>query len=281
MYVSLIAAVIVVLWLAAANQKRARTARFALALLACFCIAPNPARFQWGAWPSSPFFEPENITKALGYNRNVLVLPYGPTGPGLVWQWQSGMAFTQSGGYVGPTPRSASNWPILESLTNAVAGPAFANDISGFCVAHNVSFILIGPGTPQTLIDAVRALNWETTDDHGVRVVCIPDQGSLRFYYVTGDYWPSDKWMGREAKIVTHGQPLELRITGQYRPSKIKPVEIRLADDAGISRFSIGNGDSKTISVPANASITLTANATFGVGNGSRPLSVTLSLEPK
>ena len=88
MYVSLIAAVIVALWLAAASQNRARAARFALALLACLLIAPNPARFQWGALPSSPFFEPENITKALGYNRNVLVLPYGPTGPGLVWQWQ-------------------------------------------------------------------------------------------------------------------------------------------------------------------------------------------------
>ena len=281
MYVSLIAAVTVALWLAAANQKRARTARFALALVACLCIAPSPARFQWGDLPLSPFFEPENITKALGSNRNVLILPYGPTGPGLIWQWQSGMAFTQSGGYVGPTPPSAWNWPVLQSLTNAVVGPSFANDISGFCVAHNVAFILIGPGTQQTLIAATRALNWETTDDHGVQVVRVPDQRSLRFYYVTGNYWPLDKWMGKEARIVAHGQPLEMRITGQYLSSKIKRVEIRLADDAGISRFSIRNGDSKTISVPANASITLTANPTFGVGNGVRQISVMLSLDPK
>src|SRR6516164_8378940 len=156
-----------------------------------------------------------------------------------------------------------------------------ANDISGFCAAHHVSFILIGPGTRQALIDAMRALNWETTDDHGVQVVHVPDQRSLRFYYVTGDYWPADKWMGKTARIVTHRQPLELRITGQYRPSRIEPVEIRLADDAGILRFLIGNGDSKTISIPANASITVTANATFGVGYGSRQMSVTLSLEPK
>jgi hypothetical protein len=169
----------------------------------------------------------------------------------------------------------------LQSLTNAVVGPSFANDISGFCVAHNVAFILIGPGTPQTLIDAMRALNWETTNDHGVQVVRVPDQRSLRFYYITGDYLPLDKWMGKEARIVTHGQPLEMRITGQYLPSKIKRVEIRLADDAGISRFSIGNGDSKTISVPADASITLTANRTFGVGGGPRQISVMLSLEPK
>jgi len=229
----------------------------------------------------SPFFEPENITKALGNNRNVLVLPYGPSGPGLVWQWQSGMAFTQSGGYVGPTPNSAWSWPILASLTSGVVGPAFANDISGFCVAHDVSFILIGPGTPQSLIDEIRALNWETTNDHGVQVVQVPDQRLLRFYYVTGNYWPDDKWMGKEARIVTHGQPLELHITGQYRPPEIKRVEIRLADDAGISRFFIGNGDSKTISVPATASITLTAKATFGVGIGSRQMSVTLNVEPK
>ena len=127
----------------------------------------------------------------------------------------------------------------------------------------------------------MRALNWETTDDHGVQVVHVPDQRSLRFYYVTGNYWPLDKWMGKEVRIVTHGQPLELRITGEYLPSKIKRVEIRLADDAGISRFLIRSGDSKTISVSANASITLTANPTFDVGNGLRQISVMLSLEPK
>jgi hypothetical protein len=87
--------------------------------------------------------------------------------------------------------------------------------------------------------------------------------------------------MGKEARIVTHGQPLVMRITGQYLPSKIKRVKIRLADDAGVSRFSIRNGDSKTISVPADASITLTANPTFGVGSGPRQISVMLSLEPK
>jgi hypothetical protein len=86
--------------------------------------------------------------------------------------------------------------------------------------------------------------------------------------------------MGKTARIVTHRQPLELRITGQYRPARVEPVEIRLADDAGILRFLIGHGDSKTISVPANASITVTANATFGVGYGSRQMSVMLSLEP-
>ena len=281
MYVSLVAAVTVALWLAAASQNRVRAARFALALVACLFVAPNPARFQWKDLPLAPFFEADYIAKTLGHNRNVLVLPYGATGPGMIWQWQSGMAFTQSGGYVGLTPPSASNWPVLESLTNAVVGPTFANDISGFCVAHNVSFILIGPGTPQPLIDGMRALNWETTDNHGVQVLRVPDQRSLRFYYVTGDYWPADKWMGKTARIVTHRQPLELRITGQYRPSRIEPVEIRLADDAGILRFLIGNGDSKTISIPANASITVTANATFGVGYGSRQMSVTLSLEPK
>jgi hypothetical protein len=179
MYASLVAALTVALWLAAAGQERARAARFALALAACVCIAPNPAKFPWEDLPLPPFFEPENIRKTLGYNKNVLVLPYGPTGACMLWQWQSGMAFTQSGGYVGPTPPSASNWPVLASLTNAVAGPAFANDISGFCVAQKVSFILVGPGTPQTLIDAIRALNWETTDDHGVQVVRVPDRSAL------------------------------------------------------------------------------------------------------
>jgi hypothetical protein len=92
----------------------------------------------------------------------------------MVWQWQSGMAFTQSGGYLGPTPSSASNWPVLGNLTMGVTGPAFANDISAFCLSHNVSFILVGPGTSQILTKAIQALHWETTDDQGVQVVRVP-----------------------------------------------------------------------------------------------------------
>ena len=74
---------------------------------------------------------------------------------------------------------------------------------------------------------AISALHWPETNAHGVRVVRIPDPRSLHFHQVWGDYWPEDSWMGRRVNIVTHGQPMELRISGQYRPVELGPVEIR------------------------------------------------------
>ena len=119
------------------------------------------------------------------------------------------------------------NWPVVTDLYTGTAGPLFENDLSGFCAAHRVSAILVGPGTPATLVAAISALHWQETNAHGVRVVRVPDPRSLHFHQVLGDYWPQDSWMGRQVNIVTHGQPIELRITGQYRPVELGPVEIR------------------------------------------------------
>jgi len=63
----------------------------------------------------------------------------------MIWQWQSGMRFTQSGGYVGSVPRSESLWPVVGNLFAGTGGPKFKNDLSAYCVTHQVSAILIGP----------------------------------------------------------------------------------------------------------------------------------------
>ena len=217
---------------------------------------------------------------------NVIVLPY--LGPGLLWQWQSGMHFTQSGGYVGFTPQlEALNWPVVTSLFTGIAGPRFENDLSGFCVSHRVSAILVGPGTPAALVTAIGALHWQETNAHGVRVVHVPDPDSLHFHQVSGDYWPQDSWMGSQVNIVTHRQPMELRITGQYRPVELGPVEIRATvNGSEVGIYRIGQPDTQVLRVPENASVTLTASATFmlkGLPRNveQRRLSVVLNLQPE
>ena len=96
--------------------------------------------------------------------------------------------------------------------------------------------------------------------------------------------------MGRQVNIVTHGQPIELRISGQYRPAKLGPVEIRATvNGSEVGSYRIGKPDVQVLRVPANASVTLTASATFEPKRPKRlprdfvqrSLSVVLSLQPE
>ena len=182
MYVALAAGLTAALWLSAAGSGRERVGRYTLAALACLFLLPNPAMVRhWTPLALEPFFEPQNVAASIEKDANVIILPY--LGPSLLWQWQSGMRFTQSGGYIGFTPLSeAQNWPVVTNLYTGTAGPSFENDLSGFCVAHRVSAILVGPGTPAALSAAISALHWQETNAHGVRVVRVPDPRSLHFH---------------------------------------------------------------------------------------------------
>ena len=285
MFVALAAGLTVTLWLAAAGSGREKAWRYMLAALACLFLLPNPALVRhWTPAPLEPFFQPENVAAFIEKDANVIILPY--LGPGLLWQLQSGMRFTQSGGYVGFVPVSESqNWPVITYLFTGAAGPNFESELSKFCVANRVSAILIGPGTPATLVAAISALHWQETNAHGVRVVRLPDPDSLHFYDVSGAYWLRDSWMGRDVKIMTHRQPLELRFIGQYRPVELGPVEIRATvNGSEVAKYRIGQPDTQVLRVPANASVSLTASATFvqkGLPGEVRNLSVLLSLQPE
>jgi hypothetical protein len=130
-----------------------------------------------------------------------------------------------------------------------------------------VSAILIGPATPDALAEAIEALHWPQTQDHGVRIVRAPDPRSLSFHYVLGDLWPEGQgalnWMGHQINIVTQGQPMELEFLGRSRPAQLGPVEISVANGSEVFHYQIGQQDTQRFRVPANASVVVTANTTF------------------
>ena len=291
MYVALAAALAAALWLSSSKLGWDRFGRFTLAALACLFLMPNPAMFHWTPLPPrEPFFQPQNVVSVLGRDANVIMLPYGERGVSMLWQVESGMAFTQSGGYVGFVLPAELSWRVVRNLYDGVGGPSFENDISAFCVTHRVSAILVGPGTPGPLAGALAALHWQEIKNHGVRIMRVPDPRTLHFYYISGDYWPGDgpeSWMGHQISVVTHGQPVQLHITGRYRPSKLGPVEIRVVNGSDVSLYHIAQQqDTVVLRVPADASLSLTASANFVPDqvyhNGDyRSLSVALSLQPE
>jgi hypothetical protein len=289
MYVEMAAAMAVALWLSAAKRGWDQAGRFALGVLACVSLLPNPTMFRWTPLPLVPFFEPNNVDVLLGRNANVIVLPYGDCcgRPSLIWQWQSGMRFTQSGGNLCYPPKSELAWSAVHALETGPAGPGFEDDITAFCITHHVSAILVGPGTPTPVAAAIEDLHWQETRDHGITVVRVPHSRPLHFYYVLGDYWPEDgpeSWMGHQINIVTHGQPMQLSITGRDRPPELGPVEISVVNGSDISRYRITKHDTHVVSLPADVSVVLTASDTFVpariLHNGDeRPLSVRIILQ--
>jgi hypothetical protein len=93
--------------------------------------------------------------------------------------------------------------------------------------------------------------------------------------------------MGGQVNIVTHGQPVELRISGQYRPAKLGTVDIHAKiNGSEVANYRIGKADTQVLKVPADASVTLTASATF-IPKGRPPnpdqrsLSVGLGVRPE
>jgi hypothetical protein len=192
LYLSLAAAITVALWLTEPMSLTARLPRFALAGLGCIFLRPADVQilksqwqthpmFQdqtalyWSRWPDHPFFTAAHIQTVLGNMPNVLLLPDPDAGPGTAWQLDAGLSFTQSNGYIGFRPKSEQKWSNLDGfLLGGEPISDFGRIFASFCSAHQINYILIGPGAPTATVSAIDALGWKHYIDTGIEVVTIP-----------------------------------------------------------------------------------------------------------
>ncbi len=191
MYVSLCTAVTASLWLAQPGSPKRRRLRFGLAAAAVACLIPwrpvvvpppwtiEPifmprAHFFWSPMPESAFFSPANINRKLGDMPNVILLPVPDFGGTMAYQLQAGMRFTQSGGYVGFEPVPERRYRALDGLNFGNLEPDFGKDLAAYCASHLVGYILMGPGTPPSLLPAIAALGWPEYTESGIIVVKTP-----------------------------------------------------------------------------------------------------------
>jgi hypothetical protein len=267
LYVSLASAVAATQWIASARRARGRGTRVALGVVACLFLVPNRGLFRWREVPTLAFFRPANVEAVLGRNANVIVLPFGWTGPGMTWQWQSGMRFTQSGGYVGFTPVSF-DVPLVRALFANRPTPDFANALAAFAATHHVTFVLAGPGTAPALRDALDALGWPARTIDAVRVIRVPPLRTLRFAYVRGDIWPPFdhwNWIGARLVLVTHGRPMAVALTAKEVPGAVGPVRLAVASATGSRIFVLQPGSAAILrlDVPTDGTLTITADRTW------------------
>ena len=270
LYVALIASIVTGYWLAKAQTVRGRTVRFALGLVVILFLFPNLQAISWTAIPFVPFFDRTNVQRALGPSPNLVVLPFfdlheSSPGPSMIWQWQSGMAFTQSGGYVGNIPPAESDWGAVISFMDGKAEANFANDVRMYAASHHVSAIVAGPGTQQSLLDGLEKLGWQAETIDGVRLFRVP-QGNTPYYSASGQYWPGPtewSWMGEGATFRATGGDYVIQLNGSWRPPAVGPAIILVSQDGKPPSSLTVTGATLSVPLPAGHSVMLTSKSTF------------------
>ena len=96
-YAFLVLAIILSLWISGPGVRFAK----ALTVMAMIAIFPNPAfLFRESRYITPAFFADGLYRNYLARGDNVLVIPYGASGPSMAWQAQTRMYFRMPGGYI-------------------------------------------------------------------------------------------------------------------------------------------------------------------------------------
>ena len=168
LYMFLIVAVIVALWLSQPHVGRRLQAKWAAAALSIVFLLPSIGSDHWHARPPNPpFFTTHEYRSVLRRGDAVLVLPFAYTGFSMLWQAETDFWFRMAGGYLWrvPTPDYATDplWPSL--IGQAQPNPAV---LRSFLARRHVRAVIIGPGAPTQWRGALAALGLKPQSLGGV-----------------------------------------------------------------------------------------------------------------
>ena len=169
LFVSLVSALILALWIAQARSAKIRLLAGALA-----CLALLPAPHAWMPLPVSKFFAPHEVQAQLGPHPTLLVLPFGPNGASTFWQEENHFGFAQTGGYLGFPPASMQHFRAVGALFGHYQGEKFVAELKNFCQAAGTQYIVAGPGTSAALWRALGALGWPQRRVDDVTIFTVP-----------------------------------------------------------------------------------------------------------
>ncbi|WP_139284747.1 hypothetical protein [Acidocella aminolytica] len=167
-YASLVAAIIVSLWLA----ETTRHWRWVVATLAVLFLWPAQSAVK--VIPFQPLFQPGQIQKAIGHDKNVLILPFGIFSPSMFWQMESGFAFSQAGGYLGFPPKRVQTNSKIMRLFFGFIDPGVVEALAVYCQTTHVDDLIVMPGTDQRLVDGLRSLQWPVKFMDGASIYSVP-----------------------------------------------------------------------------------------------------------
>ncbi len=177
MYLSLILALIMTLWLS--ESAAGLYAKCATAGLAILFLLPNLSAAYWNTPTDIPqFFTSGAYSRYIKPGEIAVVVPYGWSGNSMLWQAQSDMYFRMAGGYTGMPPAEFQRWPAMVALFNGTYLPDPEPQLKAFLAAHDVTAVFADarakdssdPRQRQNYSTVTAALGPAPAEDGGVMI---------------------------------------------------------------------------------------------------------------
>ena len=173
LYMFLIVAIIVTMWLAQPRSGNWGVAKWVLAAASIAFLVPNISSGQWH-WtlPNPAFFRTHEYRTYIRRGETVLVLPWGSNAMSMLWQAETGMWFRMTEGYLTPQPPPDY---VADPYLSVLSGQYKPNvvGLENFLARRHVRAVIVDPDYPGQWTQALAAL--------GLKPVAI---GGILFYRV-------------------------------------------------------------------------------------------------
>jgi hypothetical protein len=174
-FLFLIVAVIVALWLTDSRSPRRQRWKWLAALAGLALLLPNLGPGFWSSRPVNPsFFTGDAYRRVLKPGETVLTIPWGTNGDAMLWQAETGFYYRQPGAYIGALlPLDYVTDPLLPALSNQAVSPPPAV-LQGFLVRRHVGAVVLARSQAGLWPAALGALGMRPVTDHGVLLYRVP-----------------------------------------------------------------------------------------------------------
>lgn len=179
-YMFLLAALIVSLWLASPRRGVLGAAKWGLVAVSIALVFPNLGANLWHSQPGNPrFFTTSDYRRYLHPGETALALPFA--GYGMLWQAETGMWFRLAGGNLAKVyPANYVDEPVLAAFYHPptysqAAMLAQAGPLRGFLGRHRVDAVIVDPADSQLWPTVLAKLGMRPTKTGGVLFYRVPE----------------------------------------------------------------------------------------------------------
>jgi len=280
-YVSLIVAIAISFWMSA---KKNNKKRYIAVFTSMLFIVPSTSLYSWGSQHVPSIFTKNNTLR----NANVIVLPFGYTGPSMFWQLESGMKFNMVGGYTGFTPLLFSRLQVTDDLFSGIPGESFPDLFKAYCAQFDVRYVVACSGTPTQLANAVKNEGWAAEKFGQCTTYRVPHH--MKYFEYSGDTWGNYNkygWIGKDVIVKTNHEPIKIILTGEFIPSGAPEIYVKIIESNGnniYKKFIPGKPSKLVIKIDDLQQIRIVARNTWVpnniIHNGDRrDLSISMKIE--
>ncbi|HVA83880.1 MAG TPA: hypothetical protein VNF28_03180 [Candidatus Binataceae bacterium] len=225
-YLFLILAVIVALWLA--RREGFTAGRWLLGGAALVSIFPSLPMTRYTGGDNLPaFFENGLYRQYLAANEIVLILPFGASGDALLWQAEANFYFRIPQGRLlaNAIPSGFARWPIVQGLANDDPYiPGYATQFPAFLVNHDIRTVIVNPAGEKDFARLFDGARWRRTGVGGVVLYQIDPAEFSALRSVTGGEMEARYNLDRFALLL---HAARRALDAGLDPGRLSPFELR------------------------------------------------------